>query len=67
MFEYFEAICRALLQPRSVAGILPILDPTEQLNTEADDTAAPATLFQKQRIYRFGPRSAVFIRQAKPS
>jgi hypothetical protein len=42
MFEYFEAICRALLQPRSVAGILPILDPTEQLNTEADDTAALA-------------------------
>jgi hypothetical protein len=42
MFEDFEAICRALLQPRSVAGILPILDPTDQFNTEADDTAALA-------------------------
>jgi hypothetical protein len=42
MIEYFEAICRALLQPRSVAGILPILDPSGQFNTEADDTAALA-------------------------
>jgi hypothetical protein len=48
MFEYFEAICRALLQPRSVAGILPILDPTEQLNTEADDTAAMIRLLWPQ-------------------
>jgi hypothetical protein len=42
MIEYFEAICRALMQPRSVAGILPILDPTDQFNTEADNTAALA-------------------------
>jgi hypothetical protein len=42
MIEYFEAICRALLQPRSVAGILPILDPTDQFNAEAGDTAALA-------------------------
>ena len=42
MIEYFEAICRALLQPRSVAGILPILDPTDQFNSEADDAAALA-------------------------
>ena len=42
MIEYFETICRALLQPRSVAGILPILDPTDQFNTEADDRAALA-------------------------
>jgi hypothetical protein len=42
MIEYFEAICRALLQPRSVAGILPILDPTDQFNTEADHPTALA-------------------------
>ena len=36
MFGHFEAICRALLQPRSVAGILPILDPTDQMNTEIE-------------------------------
>jgi hypothetical protein len=42
MFEHFEAICRALLQPRSVAGILPILEPTDQFTAEADDKAALA-------------------------
>ncbi len=42
MFEHFEAICRALLQPRSVAGILPIFDPTDQLNTQANDAPALA-------------------------
>ena len=42
MIEYFEAICRALLQPRSTAGILPILDPTDQFNIVTDDTAALA-------------------------
>ena len=42
MFEHFEAICRALMQSRSVAGIFPILDPSDQFNTEADDEAALA-------------------------
>lgn len=42
MIEYFEAICRALLQPRPAAGILPILDPTDQFNADDDGTAALA-------------------------
>ena len=42
MFEHFESICRALLQPRSEAGILPIFNPSEPFNTESDDTAAVA-------------------------
>jgi hypothetical protein len=45
MFEHFEAICSALLQPRSVAGILPILDPTDQFKTEEDGPAALAAKF----------------------
>jgi hypothetical protein len=42
MFEHFESICRALLQPRTEAGILPIFDPSEPFNTESDHTAAVA-------------------------
>jgi hypothetical protein len=42
MFEHFESICRALLQPRTEASILPIFDPSETLNTTSDNMAAVA-------------------------
>jgi len=42
MFEHFESICRALFQPRTAAGILPIFDASEPFNTRSDNMAAVA-------------------------
>ncbi len=57
MFAHFESICRALLQPRSEAGILPIFDPSETFNIESDDTAAVAAKLNAAFLIRLAGKA----------